>query len=70
LRDTALVSQAALLDNPFTVSAANPGRDAMLLGLKVSGWTQENFHVFGAYNGEYRVRAVSHQMTGGARYTW
>jgi outer membrane autotransporter protein len=70
LRDTALVSQAALLDSAFTITAANPGRDSALFGFKLSGWTRENFRLFGSYNGEFRRNAVSHQVTGGARYTW
>jgi outer membrane autotransporter protein len=70
LRDTTLVSQAALLDNPFTINGSDPGRDALLLGVKLAGWTYENFRAFGAYNGEFRTRAVSHQVTGGVRYIW
>ncbi|MDO8876805.1 MAG: autotransporter domain-containing protein [Pseudolabrys sp.] len=70
LRDTSLVSQAALLDQAFSVSGAAPGRDAALIGLKLSGWTQSNFRLFTAYNGEFRSNATSHQLSGGARYTW
>jgi len=70
LRDTTLVSQAALLDTPFTIEGAKPGRDAALFGFRLAGWTQENFRLFAAYNGEFRSNATSHQVTGGARYTW
>jgi len=70
LRDTTLVSEAALLDNAFTVAGASPGRDAALVGFKLAGWTQENFRLFAAYNGEFRSNATSHQLTGGVRYTW
>jgi outer membrane autotransporter protein len=70
LRDSSLVSQAALLDQTFASSAAAPGRDAALVGLKLSGWTQSNFRLFTAYNGEFRKNAASHQLSGGARYTW
>ena len=41
LRDTTLVSQAALLDQAFLVSAAEPGRNAALVGAKISGWRSE-----------------------------
>lgn len=70
LRDTTLVSQAALLDSAFTVNAAGAGRDAALVGVKLAGWTRENFRLFATYNGEFRSNAVSHQVTGGARVTW
>lgn len=70
LRDTTLVSQAALLDESFTIESARPGRDAALVGLKVSGWRSEAVRVFGAYNGEFRSNAVSHQLSAGARFAW
>lgn len=70
LRDTTLVTQAALLDTPFTVAAAQPGRDAGLVGLKLSGWRSENVRLYGSYNGEFRSNAVSHQVAAGARFSW
>jgi outer membrane autotransporter protein len=70
LRDTTLVSQAALLDESFLVTAASPGRSAALVGAKLSGWRTETFRMFGAYNGEYRSNAVSHQLSAGARFNW
>jgi len=70
LRDTTLVSEAALLDNAFTVAAANPGRDAALVGFKLAGWATGNLRLFAAYDGEFRSNAASHQLTGGLRYTW
>ena len=70
LRDTTLVSQAALLDEGFAVSAAQPGRDAALVGAKISGWRTESFRLFAAYNGEFRSNAVSHQVSAGARLNW
>lgn len=70
LRDTTLVSQAALLDEAFLVSAAQPGRNAAQVGAKLSGWRTESFRIFTAYNGEYRSNAVSHQLSAGARFTW
>lgn len=70
LRDTTLISQAALLDTAFTVVGADPGRDAALVSFRLAGWERENFQVFGSYNGEFRSNAVSHQFSGGARYTW
>ncbi len=70
LRDTTLVTQTALLDNAFTVSAASPGRDAALAGLTLTGWTRENFRLFASYNGEFRRNAHSHALTGGGRWSW
>ena len=70
LRDTTLVSTAALLDESFLVDAAQPGRDAAMVGAKISGWRSENFRLFAAYNGEFRNNAESHQISGGARFSW
>ncbi|MGP9811934.1 S8 family peptidase [Rhodopseudomonas sp. NSM] len=70
LRDTMFVSQAALLDQPFLVSAAQPGRNAALLGARISGWRSDSFRMFAAYNGEYRSNAASHQVSAGARFNW
>jgi subtilase-type serine protease len=70
LRDTTLVTQAALLDTPFIVNAAQPGRDAGLVGVKLSGWRSENFRLFGSYTGEFRSNAYSHQLAAGARFSW
>lgn len=70
LRDTTLVSQAALLDEAFLVEAASPGRSAALVGAKLSGWRTETFRLFGAYNGEFRSNATSHQLSAGARFNW
>lgn len=70
LRDTTLVSQAALLDESFLVSAASPGRSAALIGAKLSGWRTDSFRLFGAYNGEFRGNATSHQLSAGVRFNW
>ncbi|WP_420131118.1 autotransporter domain-containing protein, partial [Rhodopseudomonas sp.] len=70
LRDTTLVSEAALLDQPFLVQGAQPGRNAALVSAKVSGWHTETFRLFAAYNGEYRSNATSHQVSAGARVNW
>lgn len=70
LRDTTLVTQAALLDTPFTVEGARPGRDAGLVGFKLSGWRSENFRLYGSYNGEFRSNAFSHQLAAGVRFSW
>jgi subtilase-type serine protease len=70
LRDTTLITQAALLDTPFTVEGARPGRDAGLVGFKLSGWRSENFRLYGSYNGEFRSNAISHQVAAGARFSW
>jgi outer membrane autotransporter protein len=70
LRDTTQVTQAALLDQPFLVSAAEPGRNAALVGAKISGWRSDAFRMFASYNGEFRSNATSHQVSAGARYSW
>ncbi|MCG6203104.1 autotransporter domain-containing protein [Rhodopseudomonas sp. HC1] len=70
LRDTTLVSQAALLDQPFLVEAAQPGRNAALVSAKMSGWQTETFRLFASYHGEYRSNATSHQVSAGARVNW
>lgn len=70
LRDTTLVTQTAVLDTPFLVEGARPGRDAGLVGLKLSGWRSENFRLYGSYNGEFRSNAISHQVAAGARFSW
>jgi subtilase-type serine protease len=69
-RDTTLVTEAALLDMPFLVEAARPGRDAGLVGVKLSGWRSENIRLYGSYNGEFRSNAVSHQLAAGVRFSW
>lgn len=70
LRDTTPVSQAALLDQPFLVAAAEPGRHAALVGARLSSWHTESFRMFASYSGEYRSNAASHQLQLGARVTW
>ncbi len=70
LRDTTLTTQAALLDSPFEVDAASPGRDAALIDLSLTAWRSEQFRVFASVGGEYRHNAVSHQIAGGVRYAW
>lgn len=70
LRNDALTTQAALLDDPMTIQAADPGRDAALVGLQLAAWRTQNLRVFGSYNGEFRSNARSHQVTGGLRASW
>jgi outer membrane autotransporter protein len=70
LRDTTLTTQAALLDNPFTVDAAKPGRDAALIDLSLTAWRSNQFRVFASLSGEYRRNAISQQIAGGFRYAW
>jgi len=70
LRDSTLVSEAALLDQAFLVDAAQPGRNAALVSAKLSGWRTETFRMFAAYTGEYRSNATSHQVSAGARVNW
>lgn len=70
LRKTTLVREAVLLDQPFLVEAAQPGRNAALVGAKLSGWQTETFGMFAAFNGEYRSNATSHQVSAGIRVNW
>ncbi|NVO14085.1 MAG: autotransporter domain-containing protein [Rhodoplanes sp.] len=69
-RDDALTTQAALLDTPFVVSGADPGRDALVTRLAVTGWRSDALRVYAAYDGEFRRNASAHQLTGGLRVTW
>ena len=70
LRDTTLITQAALFDTPFVVNAATPGRDAALIDLSLTAWRTEQFRVFASTSGEFRHNASSWQLAGGFRYTW
>ncbi len=70
LRNDALTTQAALLDVPFTISGADPGRDAAVAGLQLAAWRTESLRVFGGYTGEFRKNATSHQLAGGVRAIW
>jgi uncharacterized protein with beta-barrel porin domain len=70
LRDDALTSQAALLDQSFTIDAAAPGRDAALVSANLAAWRTQMLSVYGGYTGEFRVNAVSHQVTAGLRASW
>lgn len=70
LSDTTLTTQASLLGTPFTVDNVDPGRDAALVGLTLTAWSKESFRLFTSYNGEFRARARTHQVSLGARTTW
>lgn len=70
LRNNTLTTQAALLDAPFTIEGADPGRDAAALGLQLAAWQTEKLRVFGGYTGEFRRNAHSHQLAGGMRAIW
>lgn len=69
-RDDALTTQASLLDSPFVVSAADPGRDALVTRFAVTGWRTEALRIYAAYDGEVRRNASAHQLTGGLRVSW
>ncbi|MFD2182131.1 autotransporter domain-containing protein [Rhodoplanes azumiensis] len=69
-RDDALTAQASLLDQPFVVSAADPGRDALVTRFAVTGWRTEALRLYAAYDGEFRRNASAHQLTGGLRVSW
>jgi outer membrane autotransporter protein len=66
----ALTTQAALLDQPFTIAAANPGRDAAVVALNLAAWQTENVALFARYRGEFRSNANSNQGAVGMRVTW
>lgn len=70
LRDDTLATQTALFDSPFTISTADPGRDAAVVGLKLAAWQTEKLRLFAAYNGEFRSNAAAHQLSGGLRVSW
>ena len=70
LRDEALVTPAALLDQPFLISAAPPGRNATVIEARLAAWQSDNVRVFGGYSGEFRRNATSHQIDGGFRVLW
>ncbi|MDC7787310.1 outer membrane autotransporter protein [Rhodoplanes tepidamans] len=69
-RDDALTTQASLLDTPFVVSAADPGRDALVTRLAITGWRSDAVRIYAAYDGELRRNASAHQLTGGLRVSW
>jgi subtilase-type serine protease len=60
----------SLLDTPFVINAADPGRDAAVVGVKLAAWRTEKLRVYVAYNGEFRSNAVSNQISGGLLYSW
>ena len=60
----ALTGQAALLDQPFAIEAANPGRNG------AAAWQTENIALFAKYAGEFRGNANSQQGSVGLRVTW
>ncbi len=68
--DQALTTQAALLDQPFAIAAANPGRDAAVIGVNLAVWQTENVALFARYTGEFRNNANSQQGSVGLRVTW
>lgn len=70
LQDTSLVTEASLFDAPFEIAAANPGRDAAVIGLDLAAWQRENLRLFVSYNGEFRENAISQGVTGGLAITW
>jgi subtilisin family serine protease len=60
--NTTLVTQAALLDTPFEVDAAAPGRDAALVDLSITAWRSDRFRLFDSLSGEFRRNAISHRL--------
>ncbi len=66
----ALTTQAALLDQPFGIAAANPGRDAAVVAVNVAAWQTESVALFANYRGEFRDNATSNQGTIGMRVSW
>lgn len=70
LRDSTLVTHAALLDTPFIVNAAAPGRDVALIDLSLTAWRSSQLRVFASASGEFRRNASNEQIAGGFRYAW
>jgi subtilase-type serine protease len=70
LRNDVLTSQAALLEAPFLIHAADPGRDAAVVSLNLAAWKTDTLRVFAGYSGEFRRNAISQQATGGLRVAW
>jgi outer membrane autotransporter protein len=70
LRDDALTSQAALLEETFAINAAEPGRDAALVSVNLAAWRTQMLSVYAGYTGEFRTNAASHQIAGGLRAAW
>ena len=65
-----LTTQAALLDQPFTIAAANPGGSAAVIAVNFAAWRMENVAVFFQYQGEFRSNATSNQGSVGVRMIW
>lgn len=65
-----LTTQAALFDAPFQIRAADPGRDAAVIGLDLVAWQREDLRIFIGYNAELRSNARSQGVTGGLRVSW
>jgi subtilase-type serine protease len=65
-----LTTQAALLDQPFTITAANPGRSAAVIAVNFAAWRTENVALFFQYQGEFRSNATSNQGSIGVRMIW
>ncbi|MGA2636709.1 autotransporter domain-containing protein [Methylocella sp.] len=68
--DQGLTTQAALLDQPFAIAAANPGRDAAVIGVNLAVWQTENVALFARYTGEFRNNANANQGAVGVRVIW
>jgi uncharacterized protein with beta-barrel porin domain len=66
----ALVTQAALLQEPFVITAANPGRDAAVMAFSLSAWQTESLCLFANYTSEFRSNAIATQLAGGLRAVW
>ncbi|WP_294538824.1 autotransporter domain-containing protein [uncultured Rhodoblastus sp.] len=66
----ALTTQAALLDQPFTIAAANPGRAAAVVAVNLAAWQTENVALFAKYEGQFRTNATSSEAALGVRVKW
>jgi uncharacterized protein with beta-barrel porin domain len=66
----ALTTQAALLDQPFAIGAANPGRSAAVVALDLAAWQTENVALFARYTGKFRSNAIANEGAVGLRVTW
>ena len=65
-----LTTQAALLGQPFTIAAANPGRSAAVIAVNLAAWRTEKLALFMQYQGQFRSNAASNQGSIGVRVIW
>lgn len=70
LRDTGFVTNQTLNGVTTGVKAANPGRDAAVIGLGLAAVLDDDLKLYAHYDTEVRSRQTDHTLTAGARITW